>query len=389
MVKATKQDSGTLRRAVSGALGIVALFSAVLCAATVSAQQPQTILPEAVALFGESEGAPIRTGIVFVDGRFVRPPYKVSRRGNGIFINGQLFQKLMIAPTPPASEEPDEASAPAPAPAPEPKTASDAGATDEKAADDVPDLKVDVDEKVPDVDAAGYVPEGVDNVRAPTLSGQRSTSLTPMGGSRQAADAKKKQFDPNDLFEDADFTFSLPRRPEPKAVPYVRPAAEKSMKERAEEARAKEAAEAERRKAAAAASAEGGAAVTPSVRPAVEPAGSAESFEGFDQARVEAAQKSMDALCKRYEALLKRGDLVYGGTLSPRGSYIKRVGEPFFKALPELLSITTAADFTAKVQAQGFVAIDSRLTQLIFQHRVFNRSPVTTYVKQMEREARR
>ena len=42
---------------------------------------------EAVGALGVTTGVPQRGGFVFVDGKYLPPPYTVTRRGNGIFIN--------------------------------------------------------------------------------------------------------------------------------------------------------------------------------------------------------------------------------------------------------------------------------------------------------------
>lgn len=41
----------------------------------------------AVAELGSTFGLPQMTGFVFIEGRYLAPPYTVTRRGNGIFIN--------------------------------------------------------------------------------------------------------------------------------------------------------------------------------------------------------------------------------------------------------------------------------------------------------------
>lgn len=42
---------------------------------------------EAVEVLGSTMGVPQTGGFVFIDGKYVAPPYTVTRRGNGIFIN--------------------------------------------------------------------------------------------------------------------------------------------------------------------------------------------------------------------------------------------------------------------------------------------------------------
>lgn len=373
-------------RLMLGAL--FALLAAGWGATGLAASGPVTILPEAVTLFGEAEGKPVKTGYVFIDGRFVRPPYKVGRKGNGIFINGMLFQKLTISATPVAAPEevnpepPKAAVAPAPAAAPSKvKTAADAlGIGDLIDSDDAPGAE------------GGYVskeeaPSILPKAPEPKVAVAPASPLgRPAAPLQLSGQKKKKKYDANDLFEEADYTFTPPKRPEPPAVPYVRPAAEKSMKERMEEAKERDAARA----------AAGGSSALPVAVAEEEDDGTipddgapeeVESFEGFDEVRVANAQKSMDTLCRKYEALLKRGDLVYGGTTGgPVGYYNAKAALTFIRALPEWLKLTSSTDFEMAVQSKGHLTLDLTVVQQIFENRMVNSAPIVAVVKQMDRE---
>jgi len=57
-----------------------------LAACTGMAALPE-VSAEAVAALGSTPGVPQMNGFVFIDGKYVAPPYTVTRRGNGIFIN--------------------------------------------------------------------------------------------------------------------------------------------------------------------------------------------------------------------------------------------------------------------------------------------------------------
>ena len=48
---------------------------------------------EAIAELGTTLGAPQRAGFVFIEGRYLPPPYTVTRKGNGIFINRIQMQQ--------------------------------------------------------------------------------------------------------------------------------------------------------------------------------------------------------------------------------------------------------------------------------------------------------
>ena len=48
---------------------------------------------DAVADLGTTTGMPQMSGFVFIDGRYLRPPYTVSRKGDSIFINRQFVEQ--------------------------------------------------------------------------------------------------------------------------------------------------------------------------------------------------------------------------------------------------------------------------------------------------------
>lgn len=67
------------------------LFALTLCATLLQAQV--TEIPEAnIAELGTTAGTPQMSGFIFIDGRYLPPPYTVTRRGNGIFINRILAE---------------------------------------------------------------------------------------------------------------------------------------------------------------------------------------------------------------------------------------------------------------------------------------------------------
>jgi hypothetical protein len=85
----------------------------------------------AVEELGSTYGTPQMSGFVFVDGRYLPPPYTVARKGNGIYINRTLVEQPVAWPRgagaagPAAKKAIDadgdfEAVAPAPAPDPAP-----------------------------------------------------------------------------------------------------------------------------------------------------------------------------------------------------------------------------------------------------------------------------
>ncbi len=84
------------------------LTSLVLGALVVSISAVRAELPDvteaAVAELGTTLGTPQMNGFVFIDGRYIPPPYTVTRKGNGIFIN--RIQIEQPAPWPRVAAEP-------------------------------------------------------------------------------------------------------------------------------------------------------------------------------------------------------------------------------------------------------------------------------------------
>lgn len=70
------------------AIGVGCLLAAV----TVRAELPE-VSEEALSELGSTYGTPQMNGFVFIEGRYVPPPYTVTRKGNGIFINRILIEQ--------------------------------------------------------------------------------------------------------------------------------------------------------------------------------------------------------------------------------------------------------------------------------------------------------
>ena len=62
------------------------------CGSAVAAELPE-VPAEAVAELGSTFGTPQMNGFVFIEGRYVPPPYTVTRKGNGLFINRIQFEQ--------------------------------------------------------------------------------------------------------------------------------------------------------------------------------------------------------------------------------------------------------------------------------------------------------
>lgn len=123
----------------------VLVVVAVLAATTVFAFQP---IPKASAkALGVTRGKPFSSGAVFVNGKFLPPPYVVERWGTGIRINsvpvtGQVVEWDEFLKTQPGVkvERKEEPAAPAPEAAVQPVQASAPAAETSTSSDDLDDL---------------------------------------------------------------------------------------------------------------------------------------------------------------------------------------------------------------------------------------------------------
>ncbi len=66
---------------------LIMLWMGGLLGAAACAAELQEVPEEAIAELGCTYGTPQMNGFVFVEGRYLAPPYTVTRKGNGLFIN--------------------------------------------------------------------------------------------------------------------------------------------------------------------------------------------------------------------------------------------------------------------------------------------------------------
>lgn len=192
MAPAGPQGGGMIKRMALALAALVAVFSL--------ARAQDEVNPLAVSLFGETDGAKVSTGVVFIDGLLIPAPYTVSQKGNVIFVNGKVASRFSVE-----HEEETAASDDAPVlednPAPSRSSASPSSASRSVA-----------------------MPKAMSPAerRAAAAREKAKREIRPTGGFNT---------DPNPnagataLFEEADYTYTPPKKPEPKAIPYVRPAA--------------------------------------------------------------------------------------------------------------------------------------------------------------------
>ena len=69
------------------------IFWGVFCCGVAVAAELPDVTAEAIADLGCVSGVPQLNGFVFIEGRYLPPPYTVSRKGNGLFINRIQFEQ--------------------------------------------------------------------------------------------------------------------------------------------------------------------------------------------------------------------------------------------------------------------------------------------------------
>lgn len=199
----------------------------------------------AVKLFGKEEAAKrVAEGALFIDGLYVKAPYSVTREGNVILVNGRIASRFKVEGKLDA------------------KAKADAELTKQDPAADGADAVSDKDGATIGSDptptlggrgAGGATPQNKTSAIEERLAKRGGGSIEARLAAKEKAKGQKAQSsaggfnqepvgnDPLALFEEADYTYTPPSRPEPKAVPYIRPAAQKSMGQRMVDAKAKDA----------------------------------------------------------------------------------------------------------------------------------------------------
>ena len=231
-----------IRALRSGLLG-VALLGACALSAT------EGVSDMAVQLFGkEAAGKRVTTGAVFIDGLYIKGPYSVTREGNVILINGQVASRFKVA----SAMDGVKATAAEAAkgdPAMEGGQVSDeAGAT--IGSDPEPTLEntsrgasAGSSAKKPsalEAKLAKQYPNGM-GLEAKLAAQKKAKELKEASAKSGFNTSASPSTDPMALFEEADYTYTPPSKPEPKAVPYVRPAAKTSFSDKVAANKAREA----------------------------------------------------------------------------------------------------------------------------------------------------
>ncbi|MEG1480270.1 MAG: hypothetical protein RSD41_04630 [Kiritimatiellia bacterium] len=320
-------------------------------------------------LFGKEEGKRTTSGVVFVDGLFLKAPYVVSREGNVILVNGRVASRFKVAPAASADKGSSEKAAADAKAAAEDPAASGGRVSDRDGAtigsDDAPELK---DTPAPRI--APATPKG-SAIDAKLAAQKKSKAVKEQAAKDRGFNTEPTSTDPTALFEEADYTYTPTRKPEPKAIPYVRPAAQKSMKERAADAKATDVAQAARQGA------------KPDEEDEEDDGSSAtEDFDLLSEEEIAAYKVKFEKRRAAIESRLMADGMVF---LSSNSSAAK----VYNKSVAQAFLITLPSGFKA-VDAKTLMGRNSRMPQgyleLIFNNRAANIKEMTSLFSRIKRE---
>ena len=180
--------------------------------------------------------------------------------------------------------------------------------------------------------------------------------------------------DPEALFEEADYTYTPPSRPEPKAVPYVRPGAQKDMSQRLADAKKADAAQEAKR--------------TAKAEPA--PAGdddeiATESFDDLTEAEIAAYTKRFAKRRADLEKILENDCLLLLSSQTSGAQYKNR--STMWRFVLQLDTLC-AAPTASKLIAQWRATLPASYLQRIFDNRAANGEAMKTLILRVRREAK-
>lgn len=339
----------------------------------------------AAQLFGTEEASKrVSDGVVFIDGEYVRGPYSVTREGNVILVNGRIASRFKVEARAAA-----EAAARAAVTATDPgiganghedRVSDDEGASigsdDTPQLDDTPVKEATVKTSAIDAKLAKSGKGGsIDERLAAKQKAKNLKKESAAGTFNQVADAG----DPMALFEEADYTYTPPSKPEPKAVPYVRPAAQKPIAERMAEARKKDAETAKKAMATAA---------------DAETEAEEEVGEGEDLVAVEdfseLTEEEIDAYTKKFterraaiEKTLNADGMVL---LSSASSGMKSVKRATMWRFVQQLEGLCGANNASKLQSKWGKELPRAYLQRIYDNRSENIKNMKTLILRVKRE---
>ena len=359
----------------------VVLSFALMCAA--SAFATEGVSDVATQLFGSEEaGKRVSDGVVFIDGEYIRGPYSVTREGNVILVNGRIASRFKVEARA-AQEAADRAAS----------TTADPGIGENGNEDRVSDedgaaIGSDPTPELPDAPAKATASSKTSAIDAKLAKSGKGGSIEERLAAKNKAKNLKAESatgsfnkeasggDPMALFEEADYTYTPPSKPEPKAVPYVRPAAQKSMTERMAESRKKDEEAAKKAMAVAADEPE-----------TTEEEGSdivaVEDFSELTEEEIDAYIKKFKARRAQIEKTLAADGMVM---LTSASSGMKDVKRSTMWRFVQQLEELCAANNASKLQSKWGKELPRAYLQRIYDNRTENIKNMKTLILRVKRE---
>ena len=360
------------------------LMCVAMLGAGVAAAATEGVSEMAIQLFGQERAEKrVATGAVFIDGLYVKGPYSISREGNVILVNGRIASRFKVE-SESARQAAEKAAADAAAAKEDPAAmGGDDVVSDEGGAsvgsdptptlDDAPAAAGNAGEKRPSAIEERLAKRGQGGGIAARLAAQQRAKNLGAQSAKGSFNTEPTG-DPEALFEEADYTYTPPSRPEPKAVPYVRPGAQKTMTQRLADAKEAEAKQEAKR-------------VAQDETPAADEGDeiATESFDDLTEAEIDAYTKRFAKRRADLEKILENDCLLLLSSQTSGAQYKNRsVMWRFVLQLDKLCAAPTAA----KLIAQWRTTLPAAYLQRIFDNRTANGEAMKTLILRVRREAK-
>jgi hypothetical protein len=331
-------------------------------------------------LFGKEEaGKRVSEGVVFIDGQYVRAPYAVTREGNVILVNGRIASRFKVESSAAKEEPPPAEDDGASTGYVSEEEGADIGSDATPTLDDVPEAPKEAPKKTSTIEAK-LAKKGGGSIEERLAAKQKAKNLKN-ASSKGSFNTEPESKDPMALFEEADYTYTPPLKPEPPAVPYVRPAAQKSMTERMAEARKKDPTAAKKPEEVAEATAEAAGGEAEGGEDVV----AVESFEDLTEEEIADYTKRFTERRAAIEKALAADGMVFLSSASSGMKVTKRKdAQRFLEQFEELCK----AKSSAKLIEKWGRSLPRAYLQRIFDNRTENLKNMKSLFMRMKREAK-
>ncbi len=311
----------------------------------------------AVQLFGKEDAkSKVDKGGVFIDGLFVKAPYTVTREGNVILVNGIVASRFKVESAMAEKNAADAAAA-----------SKDEGSDGSDAVSEEDGASIGSEDAAPVKKAstieAKLAKKGGGSIDSRLAEKKRKAELAKKSAVG-SFNSEATSSDPTALFEEADYTYTPPKRPDPDPVPYIRPGAKKSATQQMAEAKVRE------------------TAVAQTTASADEDEIATENFDNLSESEI---QEMTERFAKRREVIehhLGNDAMVLLSSNTSAAKVIKpAVARSFVVSLPALCKASSSAKLVQRWQKEMPAAYLKRIYH--------NRDANLTAIKDLEARIKR